>query len=113
MLNNKASTKTSHAIDEANSFYLYRRLLSYALVYWRIFIFAILGMIVVAAASTAFTALMKPMMDGSFVKRDPETIKWIPIAIIGIFLFRVVGAFLALIDLYFDQRRSVTPKSSS
>jgi len=55
-----------------------------------IFIFAIFGMIVVASASTAFTALMKPMMDGSFVKRDPETIKLIPIAIIDIFFVAMV-----------------------
>jgi len=52
-------------------------------------------MIIVAAASTAFTALMKPMMDGSFVNRDPETIVWIPLAIIGIFSVRIIGAFAA------------------
>jgi subfamily B ATP-binding cassette protein MsbA len=36
---------------------------------------------------------MQPMMDSGFVERDPETIKWVPIALIGIFLFRVIGAF--------------------
>ncbi len=81
--------------DDISSYYLYRRLLSYALVYKGIFIFAVIGMVIVAAASTAFTALMKPMMDGSFVERDPETIKWIPLAIIAIFFVRVIGAFVA------------------
>ncbi len=76
-----------------SSYFLYRRLLSYALTYWGIFIIAILGMIIVAAASTAFPALMQPMMDGGFVDRDPETIRWIPLAIIGVFLVRVIGAF--------------------
>jgi len=76
-------------MDNANSLNLYRRLLSYALVYWNIFIVAIIGMIIVAAASTAFPALMQPMMDGSFVERDPETIRWVPVALVAIFLVRV------------------------
>ncbi len=88
----KISTN-NNAVDQASSFHLYRRLLSYALVYWGIFIIAIMGMVIVAGASTAFPALMQPMMDGGFVDRDPETIKWIPIALIGIFLVRVIGAF--------------------
>jgi len=90
-----SDTKTSMSSTEEkpSSFYLYRRLLSYALVYWGIFIIAIIGMVIVAGASTAFPALMQPMMDSGFVDRDPETIKWVPIALIGIFFFRVIGAF--------------------
>lgn len=83
------------AAGNESSFLLYRRLLSYALVYWQIFIVAIIGMVIVAGASTAFPALMQPMMDDSFVKRDPATIKWIPIALIAIFLVRVIGAFVS------------------
>ncbi len=89
----KLNSGQNNRPDSADSIYLYRRLLSYALVYWTIFIVAIFGMVIVAAASTAFTALMKPMMDGSFVERDPETIKWVPIALIAIFFVRVLGAF--------------------
>jgi len=81
------------SLTDTSSIDLYRRLLSYALVYWQIFILAIAGMIVVAAASTAFPALMQPMMDGSFVERDADTIRWIPFALIGIFFVRVIGAF--------------------
>jgi subfamily B ATP-binding cassette protein MsbA len=88
-------TSSADAIDRPDSFVLYRRLLSYALVYWQIFVIAIIGMVVVAAASTAFPALMMPMMDGSFVDRDPETIKWVPIALIGVFAVRVLGAFVS------------------
>lgn len=76
-----------------SSYRLYMRLLSYALKYHSIFVVAIVGMVIVAAASTAFPALMKPMMDGGFVERDPETIRWLPFAIIGVFAFRLVGAF--------------------
>jgi len=86
-------TSNNNTVEQSGSLYLYRRLLSYALVYWGIFIIAIIGMVIVAGASTAFPALMQPMMDGGFVDRDPETIKWIPIALIGIFFVRVIGAF--------------------
>jgi len=87
------NTANNNAVDKTGSFYLYRRLLSYALVYWGIFIIAIIGMVIVAAASTAFPALMQPMMDAGFVEHDPDTIKWVPLALIAIFFVRVIGAF--------------------
>ena len=86
-------TSNNNAVDKTSSFDLYRRLLSYALVYWGIFIIAIIGMVIVAGASTAFPALMQPMMDSGFVERDPETIKWVPFVLIAIFFVRVIGAF--------------------
>jgi len=96
MADNKITPANSpHTVKDVSSLRLYRRLLSYAIVYWRIFVFAIIGMVIVAGASTAFPALMQPLMDDSFVKRDPETIRWIPIALIGIFLVRVIGAFVS------------------
>jgi len=94
-MSNKISANDKPELDSSNSVDLYRRLLSYALVYWKIFIISILGMIIVAAASTAFPALMQPMMDGSFVDRDPVTIKWVPFILIGIFFVRVIGAFVS------------------
>ena len=94
-MSNKTSANDKPELDSSNSVDLYRRLLSYALVYWKIFIISILGMIIVAAASTAFPALMQPMMDGSFVDRDPVTIKWVPFILIGIFFVRVIGAFVS------------------
>jgi subfamily B ATP-binding cassette protein MsbA len=94
--NKKNSNETSgHISGDVSGLTLYRRLLSYALIYKGIIVLAVIGMIFVAAASTAFAALMKPLMDGSFVERDAETIKWIPLMIIGIFLIRVVAAFVA------------------
>ena len=93
----KTKSKKDHKVDlgSASSFQLYGRLISYALVYWKIFTVAFIGMVIVASSSTAFTALMKPMMDGSFVERDPQTILWIPLAIIAIFSIRILGAFAA------------------
>ena len=89
--------QTSHQADaQASGTSNYRRLLSYALKYWKIFIISIISMAVVAAAATAFAALMKPLMDGSFVERDPLTIKWIPLILIGIYLVRAIAVFLSM-----------------
>lgn len=96
MPENKTSKENnSTTVKKMSSYYLYRRLLSYALVYWVIFIIAVFGMIIVAGASTAFPAIMQPLMDEGFVNRDPETIRWIPFALIAIFLVRVIGAFVS------------------
>lgn len=73
----------------------YRRLLSYAFAYWKVFMLAIFGMVMVALSQPGFAALMKPMLDGSFVERDPETIKWIPFAVIAVFLVRAVSGFIS------------------
>lgn len=94
MSKNKKSTADEQHTNK-NSLYLYRRLITYALPYWHIFLVAVLGMVIVAGASAAFPALMQPLMDSSFVERDSETIKWMPFAIIGIFTVRVVGAFIS------------------
>ena len=46
----------------------YRRLLSYVKPYRKQFGFAILGMIAYSSTDIGFAALMKPMLDGSFVR---------------------------------------------
>ena len=56
---------------------------------------AIAGMILVALSQPGFAALMKPMLDGSFVDKNPETIKWVPFAIIAVFLVRAFGGFVS------------------
>ncbi|MCF6210780.1 MAG: lipid A export permease/ATP-binding protein MsbA [Gammaproteobacteria bacterium] len=74
---------------------IYRRLLGYAWRDWPILLFAILGMAVVAATETGFAWLMKPMLDGTFVDKDPAVIRWIPWALLGIFMVRGLASFVA------------------
>ena len=94
-MSNKQSPAAAEQKANQSSLYLYRRLISYALPYWPIFVVAVIGMVIVAGSSAAFPALMQPLMDSSFVERDSATIKWMPFAIIGIFAVRVVGAFIS------------------
>jgi ATP-binding cassette, subfamily B, bacterial MsbA len=72
---------------------LYFRLLRYVKPYRLIFSLAILGMIVAAASEPLFPMLMKPMLDGSFVTKDPNIIKWAPLAIVALFIVRGIAVF--------------------
>jgi subfamily B ATP-binding cassette protein MsbA len=56
---------------------------------------AVAGMVIYAATDTGFAALMKPMLDGSFVARDPAMIRWVPPAMVAILLLRGVGGYLS------------------
>ncbi|MGD8559131.1 MAG: lipid A export permease/ATP-binding protein MsbA [Gammaproteobacteria bacterium] len=69
------------------------RFLGYVSPYIMGFVIAVVGMTIVAATETGFAAIMKPMLDGSFVDRDPETIQWVPLALLGIFVIRGIGGF--------------------
>jgi len=72
---------------------IYTRLLRYAAPHWRMFAVAVVAMLVFAATNTGFAALMQPMIDGSFVKRDPTSIQMVPLMIIGLFLLRGLANF--------------------
>lgn len=72
----------------------YRALLSLAFEHKAYFILAIIGMLIFAASDAGFAYLMKPMLDEGFIDRDPLIIKLIPLAIVGIFLVRMVAVFL-------------------
>ena len=73
---------------------VYHRFFKYVKPYWRAFIVATIGMVMAAVTDTGFAMMIKPMLDGSFVDRDPEVIAMIPLAAIGIFLFRGIGTFI-------------------
>ena len=73
---------------------LYLRLLRYVRPYAFIFGVSILGMLISAATEVALPAAVKPFLDGTFVDKDPLLIKWIPIALVFLFIFRGVGSFM-------------------
>jgi len=52
-------------------------------------------MVVYAASSTGFAALMQPMLDGSLVERDSKSIVIVPIMIVFVFLCRGVAGFIS------------------
>lgn len=82
-------------VDLRSSLRLYRRLLGYVGRYKVIFIAAIIGMVIASATDTGLAAIMKPMLDGGFVKRDPGSIRFIPLLLIALFLVRGISSFIA------------------
>ncbi|MFA7238513.1 MAG: lipid A export permease/ATP-binding protein MsbA [Sulfuricellaceae bacterium] len=73
---------------------LYLRLLDYVKPYWRAFAVSLLGMIVVAATEPLVPALMKPLLDGTFVHKDQAMMRIVPVVIIVIFLVRGLATFI-------------------
>jgi ATP-binding cassette, subfamily B, bacterial MsbA len=74
---------------------IYARLLRYSLPHWKAFALSVLAMLVFAGTNTGFAALMKPMIDGSFVAKDPAVIRLVPLLIIGLFLARGLANFIS------------------
>ncbi|MFK7858835.1 MAG: lipid A export permease/ATP-binding protein MsbA [Granulosicoccus sp.] len=88
-----AANRTSPSDEPVNGADTYKRLLRYVIPYKKQFAIAVIGMVGYAITDTAFAALMKPMLDGSFVDQDQSAIIMVPLMIIGIFLLRGVAGF--------------------
>jgi subfamily B ATP-binding cassette protein MsbA len=73
----------------------YRRLLHYARGYWKVFMIAATAMVVYSITLAAFAKLMEPLMDESFVNRDPFWLRWTPVLMGGIFIVRTVAAVVS------------------
>jgi subfamily B ATP-binding cassette protein MsbA len=74
---------------------LYLRLLRYVKPYRGVFALAVLGMMVVAATEPALPAILKPLLDGTFVDKDERIMKWTPLIIVAIFLVRGIADYIA------------------
>lgn len=67
---------------------LYFRLLRRVRPYWRQFGMGLGTMVVLAMTEPAIPVLMKPLLDGSFVEKDPQVIFWSPILLLVLFTLR-------------------------
>ena len=78
---------------EASAWAVYGRLLGRARRYWPYLAAAAVGMLLEAASAGAFTLLMKPMVNDTFVAPDP-TLRWVlPLAIVALFVVRGMATF--------------------
>src|SRR5207237_886548 len=60
-----------------------------------VFLIALFGMILNAAAQSGFGALMKPLVDEGFIKRNPQTVQQVPLLMLLLVAARGVAGFLA------------------
>ena len=72
----------------------YKRLLGYLRPYRGQFSIGILGGILFSATMSSFSLYAKELGDGTFVNRDPRTIVWVPLALVGLFILRGLGDFI-------------------
>ncbi len=78
---------------------LYFRLLRHVRPYWRTFALGIFAMVVMAASEPAMPALLKPMLDGSFVEKDLSSLHVVSILLVLVFLVRGASSFLSSIAM--------------
>jgi subfamily B ATP-binding cassette protein MsbA len=74
---------------------LYLRLMRFAAPYRGAFALAILGTVIVALTAPALPAMLKPLLDGTFVERDATIMRWMPLLIVGLFVVRGAAEYLA------------------
>ncbi|MGB5443523.1 MAG: lipid A export permease/ATP-binding protein MsbA [Gammaproteobacteria bacterium] len=78
-----------------NSKQLYLRLLKYVFPYRKAFLFSLLGTVIFAATEPAMPALMKPLLDETFVAKNPEGLLRLPLLLMLLFLVRGVASFIS------------------
>lgn len=71
----------------------FKRLLKMAQPYTMRFVLASLCMLVVGGLQSALPLISKPAIDEIFVSKNMDSLKWIPFAIIGIFMFKGLASY--------------------
>jgi ATP-binding cassette, subfamily B, bacterial MsbA len=95
---------------------LYRRLLGYVRPYWWAFGLAVVGMAIVAAGDLIMAMLVIPIVR-NFQNPDPTRSQYLPLAVIGVFVFRGIGSYISDygmaytgLRVVFDLRRALIDK---
>ena len=86
---------------------LYGRLLTYIKPYKKVFFIAIVAMICLAATEPMLPAILKPLLDGSFVDKDPEMIRLMPLLLILLFFIRGLAGFISNVAIQWVATRLV------
>jgi subfamily B ATP-binding cassette protein MsbA len=87
---------------------IFKRLIKMAGAHLPRFILALLCMLVVGTTTAALAFLIKPAMDDIFLNKDAVTLKWLPVAVIVIYLFKGICSWLQTVLMNFIGLRIVT-----
>jgi subfamily B ATP-binding cassette protein MsbA len=98
---------TASDAELTSNWAVYRRLLRYSAPHWKVFLVAVLGMVLFAAVDTAFIRLVQPLLDGSFVERDARIMRLVPFAILGLFVLRGIAGFVSSYGMAWVSQRVV------
>ena len=86
----------------------FKRLLKLARPYSVRFTFAMICMLIVGALTSSQAVLVKPVLDDIFLAKNPASLKWIPLAVIGIFFAKGAANYIQTILMSFIGLRIVT-----
>ncbi len=80
---------------KSRGFDTYRRLLQATRKYWLCFLLGVAATAAMSLVDAGFAWLIKPIIDKGFIHRDSHFIRWLPVMVIVIFIFRGVFVFLS------------------
>ncbi|WP_245929706.1 lipid A export permease/ATP-binding protein MsbA [Leucothrix pacifica] len=100
-----SSNDTAPSMDGVE---IYKRLAGYSLKHWRYLLLALSGLVINALTQPMFAAYLQPLLDGTFMDKDPDIIKWAPAALLFIFLLRGISGFLSGYFMSWVGRKVVT-----
>jgi len=89
------------------NFSLYLRLLQFIRPYWKIFTISILGMIIAALSEPALPALLKPLLDGAFVEKNPLFIHYLPLLLVIIMVVKGIATLTSEVGMTWIAARVV------
>lgn len=82
-------------IINKSGYVVYKRLLTYVLPLWKVFLLALVGMVAVSYTEVQFAKLIDPMLEGGFVEKNKAVITMVSLTLLAIFTLRTVGTFMA------------------
>jgi subfamily B ATP-binding cassette protein MsbA len=95
-------------MNAPDSMQLYSRLLAQLRPYRTQFVLSLVATALIALVDPAIAALMKPMLDGTFIARDPYLMKVVPLALVGLFVVRGLASFASGVGMSWIGSRIVT-----
>jgi subfamily B ATP-binding cassette protein MsbA len=89
-----ASERGQKPVLPSGAWHTYRRLLGYVRPHRQMFMLGVLGAALFAASMVLFAKFAQAFGDGTFERRDPDSIVYLPLALIGLFALRGLGDFI-------------------
>jgi len=85
------------AVNKIGGKEAYRRLLTYVIPHWKMFVISVIGMAIFSGTDAAVAWLMKPLLDEGFIAEDVGVIRLMALGLVAIFLVRI---FVGIISTY-------------
>ena len=81
--------------ENSETWAIYKRLLGYSRKHWKFMAFASVGIGIEALSAGAFTMLMKPMIDQTFVAQNAKVSWLLPLSILGLVIVRGAASWIS------------------